>query len=255
MPQYWLLLSAHCRPRPLTDHLAPLQQRLNSCAIQPRLALPKFAARAGQASSRGISEISADLEEGTALPVHPYDGGLVFARREPACLIARIQGVLRNAATWGEFRAAMPREVYSARISHFDLDCHPRPKDSDAFTSLSAPGVEEGRYPTWLQLEMDRLLPHALLQQFGMRTDTFLNDSLLPCPTSRSAPWCPSSPVSSWRRSSPRTSVSGLPPGGGSCSCSKPVGVSRRRLPPVSKVQAGLGRIDSRLKSFGAQSG
>lgn len=39
----------------------------------------------------------------------------------------------------GEFRAAIPRKVDSPPVGHFDLNCDPRPKGSDAFTSLPHP--------------------------------------------------------------------------------------------------------------------
>lgn len=106
----------------------------------------------------------------------PHNGGAVFATPERAALIARIHEAINGSETWGDFRAAMPRKEYSWVIrAAFDDNGEPRPRSTDAFSGEDVPGWSDGDYPPWLQPEMDRLLPHSLLVQFGTRESTWLN--------------------------------------------------------------------------------
>lgn len=105
-----------------------------------------------------------------------HNDGAVFARKERAELVHRINVAMENATTWAEFRALMPRKEYSSIVRFFD-DCgDPRPKGGDAFSKGQVPGFDQGDYPPWLQSEMDRLFNASMLENFGARQDTFLND-------------------------------------------------------------------------------
>lgn len=99
--------------------------------------------------------------------IAPHNGGVVFAAPERAKYVARIHSAINNSTTWGEFRAAMPREEYSDIVRWYDEEGEPRPKSEDPFSGEAVPGWTDGDYPPWLQTEMESQLPRALLEQFG----------------------------------------------------------------------------------------
>jgi hypothetical protein len=79
--------------------------------------------------------------------------------------------------TWGQFRAAIPRNEYSEIIAVFDEIGEPRHKSTDRFEAEHVPGWSDGDYPPWLQQEMSALLPTSILEQFGTQQQTFINGS------------------------------------------------------------------------------
>lgn len=110
--------------------------------------------------------------------VVPHNGGVVFAERKRALLIARIHAAINSSKTWAEFRSLMPRDAYSDVIrASFDDNDEPRPRSTDEFSGEYVSGWSDGDYPPWLQLEMGRLLPASVLERFGTLESTHLNGS------------------------------------------------------------------------------
>jgi hypothetical protein len=113
----------------------------------------------------------------------------VFAPKDVALAVAGVHRALRKARTWGEFRKMVSRAEYS-RVLHvsFDQFDDGRPKSTDAFSPDDVAGWSEGDYPDWLQQEMDRYIPIAILKQFGVRQDTMLNGSFWMIPPEHARP-------------------------------------------------------------------
>jgi hypothetical protein len=105
-----------------------------------------------------------------------HNGGVVFATRNRARIVARIHQAISRSRTWGQFRAAIPREEYSRVIRNtFDARGEARPRSTDAFIAEVLPGWVDGDYPPWLQQEMGRVIPPTILKQFGSREATAIN--------------------------------------------------------------------------------
>ncbi len=84
---------------------------------------------------------------------------------------------MSQATTWAEFRSLMPRKDYSRVVSAIDMTGEPRPRGKDEFSGDQIPGWNDGDYPTWLQLEMDGILPRKVLEKYGTLQHTFVNGS------------------------------------------------------------------------------
>jgi hypothetical protein len=104
-----------------------------------------------------------------------HNGALVFAAKDRARLVARMNTAIDSARTWAEFRRAMPAQEYAAVVYSFDERGEPRPKGADAFSGEQLPGWTDGDFPPWLQSEMEYLLPQSILCRFGRRESTFIN--------------------------------------------------------------------------------
>lgn len=109
--------------------------------------------------------------------VADHNGGLVFAPEDRARRVARIHEAIETAKTWADFRRAMPRLEYSDILRRLD-DCgEPRPKGSDEFSGEMLPGWSDGDFPPWLQSEMSRFMPAAILERYGKCESTHVNGS------------------------------------------------------------------------------
>ena len=106
-----------------------------------------------------------------------FSGGLVFASPERARFIDQIHQAINQSKTWGEFRATMPEEEYRVLYNRIveDWGVEDAPSEDDEFSSDSVPGYTDGDYPSWLQQEMDEVLPKDILDAYGENTDTMLN--------------------------------------------------------------------------------
>lgn len=103
---------------------------------------------------------------------HPVNGGLVFAEKERALRIHKIHTAIQEATTWEEFRELMPWDDYKSFQRYFDQMGEPGFPLSGTFNSEMVPGFMDGIYPPWLQLEMTRILPKTVLEEFGKGTYT-----------------------------------------------------------------------------------
>jgi hypothetical protein len=147
------------------------------------------AARAGLPSAEDPTTPDAHEghgESGTFLVrKSPANGDLVYACKSEATELDRIYAAIRDSKTWGEFRAAMPRDEYSEIIRRrFDDEGEPRPRSRDRFEPEAVPGYFDGDYPRWIQACMDSSLPEDVIRDFGRSSSTRLNGEYLelaPC--------------------------------------------------------------------------
>lgn len=108
--------------------------------------------------------------------VSPANHGLVFATPERATEIDRLHCAILDSRTWGEFRNAMPTGEYEQIVSVvFDEAGEDRPEADEPFNSSAVPGYCDGDYPPWLALEMEHVLPPAVLERFGRWVETSIN--------------------------------------------------------------------------------
>ncbi len=104
-------------------------------------------------------------------------GSLVFAAPDVAERVSQIHHALR-ASTWGEMKSLLPSGELQKMEPYFseDEEGNPEiPSDETLNPSDYVPGFSDGDYPLWLQAEQDRLLPHDLLERFGIRETSVLN--------------------------------------------------------------------------------
>jgi hypothetical protein len=121
--------------------------------------------------------------------VTPYNGGLVFAPKDVAVAVDKLHRALKHARTWGEFRNMLPGDEYSRIVrASFDHLGERRPKSTDTFSPDQVAGWSDGDYPEWLQGDMDRYLPHAVLKEFGARQDTLVSGSFWMIPPENAEP-------------------------------------------------------------------
>lgn len=71
----------------------------------------------------------------------------------------------------------MPADEYKAIIRELADGENPPPKARDPFDSAVIPGYCDGDYPSWLQSEMDEVIPAEMLRRFGKQELTMLNGS------------------------------------------------------------------------------
>lgn len=132
--------------------------------------------------------------------VVPHNGGAVFAEPARARHVARIHQAINQSRTWGEFRVAMAPADYSEVVrSAFDEQGERRARSTDRFDGESVPGWTDGIYPSWLQPEMDWLLPEAVLRQFGKRQDTWGNGSFWMIPEENLGGMCDALAALGWQ--------------------------------------------------------
>lgn len=104
--------------------------------------------------------------------IHPVNGGLVFAEKERALRIHKIHEAIQKSTTWEAFREMMPWKDYKDFQRYFSETGKPGFPLSGSFNPEIVPGYEGGIYPPWLQLEMTRILPRAVLEEFGKGVNT-----------------------------------------------------------------------------------
>ena len=106
-----------------------------------------------------------------------HNGGLVFALEHEARRVAHIHEAIGNARTWAEFRSLMPQQDYSEILASFDDAGEQRPGGADEFSGEQLPGWSDGDYPTWLQQEMEHVVPMQILEEYGTLESTAINGS------------------------------------------------------------------------------
>jgi hypothetical protein len=105
---------------------------------------------------------------------------LVYAGESEAAELDRIYAAIHDSKTWGEFRAAMPRDEYSEIIRRrFDDNGEPRPRSRDRFEAEDVPGYLDGDYPRWIQASMSYSLPKDIVRDFGRSSCTRFNGDYL----------------------------------------------------------------------------
>jgi hypothetical protein len=125
-------------------------------------------------SRRGSKPIREQVTLTLLYCIHP-NGGLVFALKQDAEEVDRINRALTGSRTWGQFRSRMPRAEYLSIVRGFDENGEQRPRSGDPFSAEEVGGWSDGDYPRWLQPEMEYLLPEELLERFGRYATSILN--------------------------------------------------------------------------------
>jgi hypothetical protein len=102
--------------------------------------------------------------------ISPVNGIAVIVSQER---LDQVQAI-HDARTWAEFAAA-DRTAYQGAIEFFaGADGELPPLDATFDVSM-VPGFDEGDYPPWLQSEMDRYVPAAILERHATRRSSVLN--------------------------------------------------------------------------------
>ncbi|AQP48507.1 hypothetical protein BW730_14315 [Tessaracoccus aquimaris] len=121
--------------------------------------------------------------------------GPVFALKESAEHVWRINEALESAKTWGELRRLLPEEEWSEVIEMWPVtDDEGNPvvvdgkplrefeegqEDDEPFEADDFPGVADGDYPTWLQQEMEDWMPAEIVDEYATVLETRLNGEAL----------------------------------------------------------------------------
>ena len=105
---------------------------------------------------------------------HIHGDQLVFAFEDEARRVSEIRTAIKTAKTWGEFKKLMPHKDYSEIIQAID-DLEKMPTGLDTFSADQVPGYHDGDYPTWLQAEMEHVLPAEILEKYAYQELSVFN--------------------------------------------------------------------------------
>lgn len=103
------------------------------------------------------------------------NGGLVFAFEHEARRVAQINHAIDKATTWSQFRSLISSGEYSAILDALEDAGESQPRGSDEFSGEQIPGFCDGDYPTWLQQEMEHVVPLQILEKYGTLKTTVIN--------------------------------------------------------------------------------
>ena len=96
---------------------------------------------------------------------------VVVAPRDRAFYVHQIWQAIKQAKTWKQFATMLPAGEWQHLLGLLEE----KPSESEEFSAESLPGYSDGDYPPWLQTEVARCVPAAVLNELGRKQDSVLN--------------------------------------------------------------------------------
>lgn len=101
----------------------------------------------------------------------------VFAELSRAESVSAVHKAIESAATWRDFRTAIPPAEWDDIVEGWAADGTPEPEE--AFDSEVLGGYSDGYYPSLLRADMLRVVPPDLAERFGSLLRTTLDEDAL----------------------------------------------------------------------------